>query len=61
MKTLKCDRCDATAKGETFDAWMKDLMPHYMQAHADFMSDPSHTKEDMAKWMMDNKARFDAA
>jgi len=25
------------------------------------MNDPSHKKEDMEKWMVENKARFDAA
>jgi len=25
------------------------------------MSNSTHTKEDMQKWMADNKARFDAA
>lgn len=61
MKTLKCDLCDATAQGETFDQWMNALMPHYMEAHADVMSDPTKTKEDQERWMTDNKARFDAA
>jgi hypothetical protein len=60
MKTLKCDLCDATAEGETFDEWTKALMPHYMEAHADVMNDPEKAK-DMDKWMADNKARFDAA
>ncbi|MFT7565650.1 MAG: hypothetical protein ACI8V7_000664 [Candidatus Paceibacteria bacterium] len=39
---------------------MKALHPHYMEAHADVMNDPSHDKEGMDKWMADNKARFDA-
>jgi hypothetical protein len=55
MKTLKCDLCDATAQGETFEEWMAALRPHYSEAHADVM------KEEMAQWMADNKARFDAA
>ncbi len=61
MKTLKCDICDATAEGETFEDWMQALMPHYKEAHADVMSDPSKTKEDMMNWMTENKVRFDAA
>ena len=61
MKTLKCDLCEVTAEGETFEAWTQALMPHYMKAHADVMNDPGHTKEDMEKWMVENKARFDAA
>ncbi len=61
MKTLKCDLCEATASGETFEEWMQALRPHYMQAHADFMSDPSHTDEDRQRWMAENKARFEAA
>lgn len=50
-----------TAEGETFEAWMEALKPHYFTAHADVMSDPTKTKEDMASWMAENKARFDAA
>lgn len=61
MKTLKCDLCDVTAQGETFEEWMAALRPHYMEAHADFMNDSGHTKEDMERWMTENRARFDAA
>jgi hypothetical protein len=61
MKTLKCDLCDATADGETFEEWMAALRPHYLEAHADVMNDPSHTEEDGKRWMAENKARFDAA
>lgn len=61
MKTLKCDLCDVTAEGETFEDWMQALRPHYGEAHADVMNDSNRTKEDMEKWMADNKARFDAA
>ena len=61
MKTLKCDLCEITAKGETFETWMQALMPHYMQTHADIMNDPNKTKEDHQKWMAENTARFDAA
>jgi hypothetical protein len=63
MKTLKCDLCEYTAEGETFEDWMNALRPHYMEAHADVMNDPthSHTKEDMEKWMADNRVRFEAA
>ncbi len=66
MKTLKCDLCEVTAEGETFEEWMKALMPHYMEAHADVMKDiHGKTEEEMKKhqeqWMAENKARFDAA
>ncbi len=66
MKTLKCDLCDATAEGETFDAWMKALMPHYMQAHADVMKGKAGLsdegkKAEMNKWMLENRARFETA
>ena len=62
MKTLKCDLCDVTAEGETFEAWMEALKPHYFSAHADVMkNNASKTKEDMEKWMVENKARFEAA
>lgn len=59
MKTLKCDLCEETAQGETFEMWMKALMPHYMKAHADVMNDSSKSEEDQEKWMVANKARFD--
>ena len=61
MKTLKCDLCDATADGETFEDWMMALRPHYMKAHADVMNDSGKTKEDMERWMAENKTRFEAA
>jgi len=66
MKTLKCDLCEVTAEGETFDAWMKALMPHYMQAHADVMKGKAglsdeQKKAEMNKWMVENKARFESA
>ena len=61
MKTLTCDLCEVTAEGETFEAWMKALLPHYMSAHAEVMADSSKTEEDRKKWMMENKVRFDAA
>lgn len=61
MKTLKCDLCGHEAQGETFEAWMNALKPHYLEAHADVMKDSSKTKEDMEQWMVENRARFDAA
>ena len=61
MKTLKCDLCAVTAEGETFEGWMNALRPHYFEAHSEVMSDPSKTKEDMEKWMAENKARFEIA
>ena len=61
MKTLKCDLCETTAVGETFEEWMQNLMPHYMQAHAEVMNDTNKTKKDQQEWMAENKARFDEA
>ncbi len=65
MKTLKCDLCEVTAEGETFEAWMNALKPHYAQAHADVMKGKSDLSDEekmaeMNKWMTENKARFDA-
>ena len=40
---------------------MQALMPHYLDAHADVMSDSSKTNEDMEKWMAENRARYEAA
>lgn len=59
MKTLKCDLCEHEVQGETFEEWMKALMPHYMEVHADVMNDSSKTKEDQQKWMAENKVRFE--
>jgi len=61
MKTLKCDLCEVTVEGGTFEEWTEALKPHYFAAHADVMKDSSKTKEDMQKWMVENRARFDAA
>jgi len=66
MKTLKCDLCDHEAQGETFEAWMEAMKPHYAEAHADFMRAEGEKPEEeqkagMQKWMADNKARFEAA
>ncbi len=61
MKTLQCDLCDHETSGETFTDWMNNLKPHYIEAHADIMSDPNKTPEDMKKWMAENQLRFDAA
>lgn len=65
MKTLKCDLCDMTAQGETFEEWMNALKPHYAEVHADVMQQKAGlTKEEqmaeMQKWMMENKTRFEA-
>jgi len=61
MKTLSCDLCETTALGETFEAWMENLKPHYMKDHADVMNDPTKGKEDVLKWMVENKKRFEEA
>ena len=61
MKTLKCDLCEVTMQGETFEEWMNNLKPHYFTAHSDVMKDSSKTGGDMEKWMVENRARFDAA
>lgn len=61
MKKLTCDLCDHVAEGETFEAWMEALKPHYMEAHSDVMSDPKNGEAEMKKWMNDNKVRFEEA
>lgn len=61
MKSVSCDLCDHLAEGETFEDWMAALRPHYMDAHADVMSDPNKTEEDGKRWMAENRARFEAA
>ncbi|MAZ40754.1 hypothetical protein CL654_01380 [bacterium] len=66
MKTLKCDLCDHEAQGETFEAWMNALKPHYAEAHADFMKEkgdmsPEEQQKAMQIWMEENKKRFEDA
>jgi len=66
MKTLTCDLCDVTAQGETFEAWMEALKPHYGEAHAEVMKSgegltDEEKKAKMGKWMEENRARFEAA
>ncbi len=60
MKTVKCDLCNHEAQGATFEEWLAALKPHYVEAHADVIRDNTKTAQDMANWMADNKARFDA-
>ena len=64
MKKLNCDLCDYVAEGETFEQWMNALKPHYAGAHAEVMQSkkgtPEEMKAEMMKWMVENKARFDA-
>lgn len=66
MKNLTCDLCDHVESAETFEEWMGKLRPHYASAHADVMQGKAgltdeEKQEEMKKWMMDNKARFEAA
>ena len=61
MKSLKCDLCEFVAQGETFEDWMRALMPHYLKAHTDVMNDPKNGEQDRENWMAENRARFDAA
>ncbi len=66
MKTLKCDLCDHEAQGETFEAWMDAMKPHYAEVHTDFMQEQENkSKEEqmaeMLKWMKENKTRFENA
>ena len=53
--------CEVTAQGETFEDWMEALKAHYKVVHPEVMSDTSKTMDDMQKWMVENKARFEAA
>ena len=62
----KCDICEVTAEGETFETWMEALKPHYMEAHSDVMKGKEGMSEEdkkakMQKWMTENKERFEAA
>lgn len=61
MKTLRCDLCEVVAEGETFEEWMEALKPHYAAVHPEIMNDTTKTAEDMERWMIENKARFEEA
>jgi len=66
MKTLKCDLCEVRVDGETFDAWMEAVTPHYMEVHADFMKEHGEKSEEEQKtlhdkWVVDMKAKFEEA
>ena len=60
-KSLTCDLCDHEVQADTFEDWMEALKPHYMEAHMDVIQDSSKTQDDMQRWMVENKARFNAA
>lgn len=65
MKTMTCDKCAFEAQGETFEAWMEALKPHWAEAHADIMKEKmampeEQQKAEMGKWMEEQKARFEA-
>lgn len=66
MKTLTCDLCDYKVSANSFEEWMEQLKPHYGQVHSDVMQknmnlSDTEKKNQMMKWMVDNKKRFDAA
>jgi hypothetical protein len=66
MKTLTCDLCDHEESAETFEEWMGKLRPHYASAHVEVMKGKAgltdaEQQEQMKKWMLDNKARFETA
>jgi hypothetical protein len=65
MKSLSCDLCETTAEGETFEEWMKALMPHYTESHADVMQERADNadaaEEARTQWMNDNMTRWDEA
>lgn len=64
MKTLSCDLCETTAQGDTFEDWMKNLQPHYAQAHPEVMEqhkdDPEAGRVAQMQWMEENRKRWDA-
>ncbi len=65
MKTLSCDLCSTSVQAKTFEEWMDKMKPHYAEAHQDFMKQNSTDTDEekmvgMQKWMVDNKARFEA-
>jgi hypothetical protein len=53
------------AEGETFEAWMEAMKPHYREVHSDYMKSkgelsPEEQQSEMQKWMQENRARFEA-
>ena len=66
IKTLKCYLCEVKAKDGTFKAWMKALMSHYMQEHAEVTKGKcaityEKKKNGINEWMAKNKTRFEKA
>lgn len=66
MKTLTCDLCDHEVSAETFEEWMNELKPHYLEKHADVMQShsggsPEEMKAKMQNWMKENRTRFETA
>jgi hypothetical protein len=62
MKTLPCDACDREFSAETFEDWFKQMRGHYMADHADVMAAMADKpRSEGEKWMVDAKARFEAA
>ena len=64
MKKLTCDICDHKVEGATFEEWMNNLKPHYVEAHTEVMEgkmglSDEEKKAEMEAWMGENKKRFE--
>ena len=48
MKEMKCLDCEKTFKANSSEEMMNEMMPHYMEDHAEMMK--SGTEEDKKIW-----------
>lgn len=59
MKTITCIDCLEQFSGETAEAIMEAMMPHYMADHKDIMD--AGTEEQRDGWFTELNRRFDSA
>ena len=58
MKTITCIDCDQQFSGETPDAVMTAMLPHYMSDHKDIMQ--TNTPDSKKEWFAEFNKRWSA-
>lgn len=59
MKTITCIDCDMQFSGETKEELMKNMHPHYQEAHQDVMK--AANEEKMKAWFVELDSRWNNA
>ena len=59
MKTITCLDCEVQFSGETKEELMKNMMPHYMEAHKDVMETGNEEKKQV--WFAEFERRWNEA